>query len=190
MTDYRDVTPNAQKTSSSSVMGIFNYIFVYLKNPLEGVKLLPSWSWGTLIVCTGLIAALTGMISGLIAGQFFRVLSGLLITPIMGVILSFIASLLLYYYFQVFEKKTCSLKQLYTLVLFANIPFFIFQIAAELIPPISLVGFAFTGLLLVVGLTENFQLEKKRSIKLVSVLYGIFTVIWIVNLLQVNSLFK
>ena len=187
MNDYRDVTPE-KNDETSALRGIFNYILIYLKNPLEGVKQLPTWSWSTLIATTVIVAMSTGMLSGVIAGQFFRVLGGLLITPFMGVILSFLASLFLHYYFQVFEKRTCSLQKLYTLVLFANLPFFIFQIASEIIPPISLIGFAFTALLLVVGLTENFNLERKRSIRLIAILYGIFAILWIINLIEINSL--
>jgi hypothetical protein len=37
---------------------------------------------------------------------------------------------------------------------------------------------AFTGLLLLVGLVENFQLNRKLVIRLISSLYALFFVLW------------
>lgn len=188
MSDYRDVTPDENSQNSFNLKSIFNYILIYLKNPLEGVRQLPNWSWSTLLVTTLIISMATGMLSGVLAGQFLRIVAGATITPIIGITLSLLGSLVIFYYFQVFEMRTVSLQKLYTLMLFANLPFFIFQIASELIAPISLVGFAFTALLLVVGLTENFSLEKRKSIRLVAIFYAVFAILWIINLMDVNAI--
>lgn len=184
MSDYRDVTPKASSEFSQAIRKVFNYIADYLRHPIQKISHLPDWSWTTLLVTLIAISMASGILTGLVPPNFFRVIAGVIVSPFVGVVTTFIGALFFYYYFQVFEKRTCSLRQIFTLILFANIPFFIFQIGAELIPPITLVGFAFTALLLIVGLTDNFQMEKRRAIRLVAILFAVVFVIWLVNRIE------
>ncbi len=132
MNDYRDVTPKS--TSRDIVKDVFNYIVNYLRHPIEKIKHLPDWSWATLLITLVVVSLISGVLGGLIPPNFYRVMGGIVISPIVGVVTTFIGTLFIYYYFQVYEKRTCSLRKIFTLILFANIPFFIFQVAAELIP--------------------------------------------------------
>ncbi|MFS4460305.1 Yip1 family protein [Bdellovibrio sp. HCB2-146] len=182
MSDYRDVTPNQ---STESAKEVAKYIVNYLRHPLERIRQLPDWKWTVLIVVQVLVSMASGVLTGLVPPNFYGVMSGIIISPMVGVVTGFIGALFIYYYFQVFEHRTCSLRKIFTLILFANIPFFIFQVGSELIPPISLVGFAFTALLMAVGLTENFQMEKRRSLRLVTVLFAIVFILWLWNRIDV-----
>lgn len=187
MSDYRDVTPQNQQPSDI-VRIVFNYIFNYLRNPVERIKTLPDWSWSTLLITLIVVSIISGVLTGLVPPNFFRLMGGIIISPIVGVTTTGLGALFIYYYFQVYEKRTCSFRKLFTLLLFANIPFFIFQVGSELIPPITLVGFAFTALLLAVGLTENFQMEKRRSIRLVTILLAIVFILWLWNRIDISRL--
>lgn len=182
MSDYRDVTPNP---SSGTAKEIIKYIVNYLRHPLEKIRQLPDWNWTNLIIVQVLVSMVSGVLTGLVPPNFYRVMSGIIISPMIGIVTGFIGALFIYYYFQVFEHRTCSLRKIFTLILFANIPFFIFQVGSEVIPPISLVGFAFTALLMAVGLTENFQMEKRRSLRLVTVLFAIVFILWLWNRIDV-----
>ena len=128
-----------------------------------------------------LVSMISGVITGLVPPNFFRIMGGLIVSPMVAGVTAFVGALFIYYYFQVFEKRTCSLRKIFTLILFANIPFFIFQIGSELVPPITLVGFAFTALLMAVGLTENFQMEKRRALRLVTIMFAIVFILWLWN---------
>ena len=187
MSDYRDVTPQNQQPSDI-VRIVFNYIFNYLRNPVERIKTLPDWNWSTLLITLIVVSIISGVLTGLVPPNFFRLMGGIIISPIVGVTTTGLGALFIYYYFQVYEKRTCSFRKLFTLLLFANIPFFIFQVGSELIPPITLVGFAFTALLLAVGLTENFQMEKRRSIRLVTILLAIVFILWLWNRIDISRL--
>lgn len=187
MNDYRDVTPN-NSPHLETTREVFNYIANYLRHPVEKIKHLPDWSWTVLLITLIVVSMVSGVITGLVPPNFFRVMGGIIISPLVGITTTFIGSLFIYYYFQVYEKRTCSLRKIFTLVLFANIPFFIFQVGSELIPPITLVGFAFTALLMAVGLTENFQMEKRRSIRLVTILFGIVFILWLWNRIDISRL--
>lgn len=181
MSDYRDVTPNQQPSSTQNAKEVLRYLVDYLKQPIHNIKTLPDWRWSTLIITLVVISMISGVITGLVPPNFFRIMSGVIVSPMVAAVVAFIGSMFIYYYFQVFEKRTCSLRKIFTLILFADIPFFIFQIGSELIPPITLVGFAFTSLLMAVGLTENFQMEKRRSFRLVTILFSLVFILWLWN---------
>ncbi|WII71954.1 YIP1 family protein [Bdellovibrio sp. 22V] len=185
MSDYRDVTPNS---SFEPAKEVFRYIINYLRHPIEKIKTLPDWSWSTLIITLIVISMTSGVLTGLVPPNFFRIVGGIVISPIVGVVTTFIGALFIYYYFQVFEKRTCSMRKIFTLILFANIPFFAFQVGSEMIPPITLVGFAFTALLMAVGLTENFQMQKRRALRLVTILFAIVFIIWLWNRIDISRL--
>jgi hypothetical protein len=122
--------------------------------------------------------AASGAIAGLVSRNVLRIIFGLTMVPIISGIMVAIASLFFYYTFQIFIEKTISFRQLFTVGLFANLPFFILNIAADYLPPISLFGFAFTAILLSIGLVENFSLPKKMVIRLLAILYIIFILVW------------
>jgi hypothetical protein len=190
MNDYRDVTPKNPQGSSQSIKDISSYILDYLKHPINKIKNLPDWPWSTLILAMVGFTMITGLLSGLVPPSFFRALGGLLVSPIVSLIMSVLGSLFVYYYFQVFEKRTVSFRKIFTLIFFANIPFFLFQIGSEYLPPISLVGFAFTAMLLAVGLNENFSMEKRRAIRLAIILFAVVFLIWLWNRIDVAHMDK
>ncbi|KYG60379.1 Yip1 family protein [Bdellovibrio bacteriovorus] len=185
MTDYRDVTPGAHSDNAKEVL---RYIVNYLRHPIEKIKTLPDWNWTTLIVTLVVLSMASGVLTGLVPPNFFRLMGGFIISPLVGVTTTFIGALFIYYYFQVYEKRTCSLRKIFTLILFANIPFFVFQVGSEIIPPITLVGFAFTALLMAVGLTENFQMDKRRALRLVTILFAIVFILWLWNRIDISRL--
>ena len=185
MTNYRDVTPGAHSETAKQV---FRYILDYLRHPVEKIKTLPDWSWAVLVITLVVLSMASGILTGLVPPNFFRILGGVIISPIVGVVTTTVGALFIYYYFQVFEKRTCSLRRIFTLLIFANIPFFIFQVGSEIIPPITLVGFAFTALLMAVGLTENFQMDKRRALRLVTIMFAVVFIIWLWNRVDISRM--
>lgn len=187
MTDYRDVTPrNPQQLDTAKE--IIRYIFNFLKHPVEKIKTLPDWNWTVLIITLISVSMVSGVLTGMVPPNFFRIMGGIVISPIVGVTTTGLGALFIYYYFQVYEKRTCSYRKIFTLFLLANTPFFIFQVGSEVIPPITLVGFAFTALLLAVGLTENFQMDKRRALRLVTILLAIVFILWLWNRIDISRL--
>jgi hypothetical protein len=183
MSDYRDVTPKPE--TAVTAKEVFKFILEYLRHPLEKIRQVPDWNWSVLIAVQVLISMVSGVLSGLLPPDFYRVMGGLIVSPMVGLVTGFIGALFIYYYFQVFEHRTCSLRKIFTLIMLANIPFFVFQVASEQIPPITLVGFAFTALLMAVGLTDNFQMDKKRALRLVLVLFAVVFVLWLWNRIDI-----
>lgn len=161
-------------------------LFQFLRHPLIEIKNLPDWDWRRLLMLQGSVTAAAGALAGLIDKKIsFSIIVGLITMPLLTLISLTVATLFFYYCFQIFANKTLPPRKLFTVILFANIPYFIFQILAGFVPPITLIGLAFTGILLLVGFVENFQIDRKLAIRIVGGLYALIFCVWILE--QINS---
>jgi hypothetical protein len=176
----RDVTD-----SDKSVRGIAKFILQFLKHPLREIAHLPNWSWKILIWVQIALSMISGVLAGLAKPGLWGIPFGIIIMPIISTLMASLMTAFLYYYFQVFEHRTVPAVRLCTLAVFASIPFFIFQIASPIIPPITLVGFAFSAMLLAVGLNENFHLPKPKAVRLAIILFAVVLLVWVGN--QINN---
>lgn len=182
----KDVTPSPKSNSnydqfSEEFRGNLLYIFNYIKNPIHEITRLPNWNWLHLIILLYGISFISGLCAGFLPPNPYRILSGIILFPIMALVMNGLTSLFIYYFFQVFKGMTHSFRKVFTLVFFANIPFYLFEMGSEMLPPITLIGFAFTAFILIVGLVANFSLEKKIAIRLVGGVYTVILLLWIYN---------
>lgn len=184
----RDVTPPQDLSSLGFIKEHLLFIVHYLRHPIQRIKSLPDWPWKELAMMFIIMSIGSGVLTGFAPPNVYVIAAGLFIAPIISIIMHGLFTLILYYYFQIFENKTHSFRALFTLVFFANIPFFIFQIGSEVVPPITLIGFLFTAFLLIVGLTENFKLPKAQSIRLVGIIFFIVFIVWIINRIDIGRL--
>lgn len=165
--------------SQEQITTLIQNLISFLKHPRDEIAKLPNWSWQELLLAHVLITATTGTLSGLVSKSFLSLLSGLILGPILTLITLSISALFFYYFFQIFARVTLPFRKLMTLLLLANLPFFIFQIVAVLVPPMILVGLAFTAVLLVIGFTANFSLDKKLVVQTMMGIYALLFVVWI-----------
>jgi hypothetical protein len=163
----------------------------FLRHPLSEMRSLPDWDWQRLLLLHFFITASTGVLSGLTGPRVFGgILSGLFFKPVVTLIILAISSLFFYYCFQIFAGKTVAPRQLFTVILFANIPQFIFQVLEVLVPPIVLVGMAFTAFLLLVGFVENFKLDRRLASRIIAFIYVLFFTLWMWNKISTSQIEK
>jgi hypothetical protein len=163
---------------------IKNTLFLYLQKPIEQIKHLPEWEWRRLIIAQIIVTMISGMLGGIVHLSFTSVIFGLFFMPLLTLLTVGISTLFFYYVFQVFTDKLIEFRKLFTAVFFANIPFFALQIIYSLFPPISLIGLAFTALLLIVAFVENFQMQRKFVSRLIISIYVLFLVITVLSYVQ------
>jgi hypothetical protein len=163
------------------------FLFEFIKHPLQRITVLPDWGWSHLTLVLIGTSLVSGTLNGIVSLSFYQFAYGLFVLPTTCLITDFVLTSFMYYYFQVFERRVVSFRKLWTLVIFASIPFFLFQAIASLIPPITLIGLAFSGFLLVVGLSENFKLEKKRALRLIVLLYLMVFSVWLWDKIRYSS---
>ncbi len=158
---------------------ILKFLPAFLKNPVEGIKRVPSWDWPTVILLEILFSATTGFLTGIVARHFLSVLAGLILAPIVGLILSAIISGLLYYACLFILRTEVEFRRVFVIVVLAKIPSQILSILTPLIKFITFGSIIVTALLLIVGISENFILERKRVSQIVGVAAGFALLYWL-----------
>lgn len=175
---------NIKNELKNDLFEIKNTLIPFIKQPVLQIKKLPDWHWRTLIFAQILMTALSGILSGLFQRSATSILFGFFMMPILTLVTVSISSLFFFYTFQIFTEKHIEYRKIFTAVFFANIPFFIFQTISAIFPPISLVGLAFTSLLLVVAFVENYQVPRQFILRLIAAIYLLFAVITIFSYFQ------
>lgn len=175
----RDVSPNEK--SSVDFRALIDFLINFVKHPVQKISHLPDWNWSSLFVVHIFISIVSGVLAGLLKFNFYRVAAGLFLMPIVSTVSVIMMSLFLYYYFQFFENKTENFRKIFTLIVLSSIPFYLFQILSEYFSAISLIGFAFASLLSIVGLCDNFGVEKQRAYKIVGIIFILVLFAWITN---------
>lgn len=151
----------------------------FFRHPIEEIARLPQWSLPRTLLTQAACAAASGLLTGLFPPGLWKIMQGLIFFPILISVMSLLFGCFLYYYFQLFERRTVSFARLMTLIFFTNLPYFLFHIASAIFPPADIIGLGMGALLLVVGLTENFGLEKRRSLRLIGFIFGLLFLLWI-----------
>lgn len=146
---------------------------------MQEIARLPVWPLSQVLILQALCAGFSGAAAGLFPPGLWKLLQGLILFPILVTVMSLLLTSFFYYSFQIFENRTVSFVRLLTLIFFANLPYFLFHIPSSLFPPADVFGLGMTAILLVIGLTENFALEKKRSLRLVGAVFGLLFLLWL-----------
>lgn len=152
------------------------------------MKLLPEWQWPTLFFVQTTVAAIAGLLTGIVSASFTKILIGVILYPISNGILLTLTSGFFYYFFLLFLKEQKKLKRIFTCCFFASIPLLALNIAAQKIAPLYILGLFVSSLLLIVGFVENLRLPKNIIKKIVFSLFAINTVFWIAQ--QINYAHK
>ena|SRR3989344_1605938 len=175
----RDVSPNEKP--SVDFKALIDFLVDFVKHPVQKISHLPDWNWSSLFVVHIFISIVSGVLAGLLKFNFYRVAAGLFLMPIVSTVSVLMMSLFLYYYFQFFENRTENFRKIFTLIILSSIPFYLFQILSEYFSVISLIGFAFASLLSIVGLCDNFRVERQKAYKVVGIIFLLVLFAWITN---------
>ncbi len=132
-------------------------------------------------------AAACGFIGGVLSTHIAQMFSGLIFMPIMWLIAGFIASGLIYYTLTFFFHRTPPFRQISTVVVYASMPAIVLSIVSRWVPVISVVGLLISGLLLIVGISENFQVNRLRVAKFVGALYVLYLGFFIYNSIKFQA---
>lgn len=178
------ITLKTMKIMNIDFQDIFSTLVRFFKNPVLVMKQMPEWDWKTLVVLQLFTSLISGIIASLINLNIWRILQGILVIPPVSLLTAGISSLFLYYAFLFLTRQNLPPKDIFTLVILSNIPFFIFHTFSPFFPPITLLGFLFSALLLIVGLVERFSLPKPLVIKVVGSIWCIYLAIWLLGQIE------
>ena len=152
-----------------------------LKDPLGTVRRTLDFSWPLIIVILAASALVSGAVAGAISQSTADFLVGIFVFPITSVISAFVFGFFIYYFFSLFKSTFLDFRRLMSLVCLTVVPYFLFHSVSSYLPPIDLLGFAFTCVLLIVGLVEQFGLERRVCSQLVGALGVLFFIVWTIS---------
>lgn len=156
-------------------------LFQFIKNPIEGMRHLPQWEWPILLTFQAAMAAVAGAGAGFVAKSISGVFTGLIFVPVSNALISSVVAGFFFYTFMFVFNQPVNFLRMYTHVVFAQIPALAIYCLTPLLPPLVLLGPAAAGLLLIVGFTDNFGLERKKATKFIGTVFAIFCILWILN---------
>jgi hypothetical protein len=162
----------------------------FLKRPVTGIHRVPDWDVWNALLLFAMVSIPSGILAGLIQRSFMGILWGIFLLPIVALFFIGGLSSIFYYSFSTLFKTPVDPNRVFLVVILASIPVLVMRIFVSLFPPLSLLAVAASGALLVVGFVENFQLPRAKIIKLVSALFAVFLVYWIVQTIRASRLEK
>ena len=131
------------------------------------------------------------MVSGAIAGalthSFWDFAVGLLLFPLTSLIVGFVYSGFIFTFFSIFKSTYLDFQRLHSIVVVALVPYFVLHVFSGFLPPMDLIGFGLTAILLIVGLVEQFGVPRKPVIILVSGISAVFFAIWMIAQIRIGG---
>ncbi len=160
------------------------YLKNFIRRPMTEVRKIPKLSLPSSLIFLGAASLISGFLSGLLMFSPFTAIFGGLFMPFAAGISSGLLTFFIYYFFYLFFSTELSLEKLFNLVVICSIPFLVFNIAAGVVPLVEIFAYAFSAMLLAVGLVENFGLPKKIVLRLVGGIFLALLLVWLINLLM------
>ncbi len=172
--------------TKKELTGLFNYLWDFMKNPVQEIKNIPNIHWTSLVSFQFCLSLISVVISNLLA-PFAITFLNVIVSLASAIVATGLSSLFFYYFFLIIYEKQLSFLKIFTLVLFAHIPFALFHLAVYFFPPADLIGIGISALLMIVGLVENFKIPKKVAINIMIGLYSIFFIYWAIHLYTIQK---
>lgn len=165
---------------------LFSYLWALLRNPVKEIQNLPEIRWPTLIAFQFCLSSISVILANVLSPygiSFFNIIVSLVI----AIVATGLVSLFFYYFFLILYNRELSFIRIFTLVLFAHLPFAIFHLGAAFFPPADLIGLAISALLMMVGLVDNFHIPKRLAARLMVILYAVFFIYWVGHLITMRE---
>jgi hypothetical protein len=159
----------------------------FLRDPLGTVRKPLNFSWVFIFVLLAVSALISGAAAGAITHNVVDFLIGLFIFPLTSIVSAIVFGFFIYYFFSLFQSTFLDYRRLMSLVSVALVPYFLFHAVSSYLSPIDLVGFAFTCILLIVGLVEQFGLDRKICARLIVGLAILFFIVWSISQIKTSG---
>lgn len=153
-------------------------LFRIARDPVGSIKEPSRLTWSAAFSLQIGAALASGAITALIEKSPLDFIIALFVFPIITLMTSATFTLFIYYYFSLFTKTYLDMRRLYSLIVIAMTPYFLIHTLSGFLPPLDLIGFSLMAILIGVGLVEQFRLDHKVILKLISVTFCLFFLIW------------
>lgn len=159
----------------------------FARDPIGSVRHPVDFSWLTSFILIAFSALVSGAVNGTLTHNRLDFLISVTLYPVIAIITSTIFGLFIYYFFSLFKSTFLDFRRLMSLVAIALLPYFLCHSLSSFLAPIDLLGFAFTSVLLIVGLVEQFALERRICVRLVAGLAILYFVMWSLSQIRTSG---
>ena len=171
---------DAQGTSQQPehVADLPRFLTRFITNPVGHIKEPSRLTWPAAFTLQVAAAIVSGALTSVVEKSALDLMISIFVFPVVMVMVGAVFTLFIYYYFAIFARTYLDIRRLYSLVVIAMFPYFVIHALSGFLPPLDLIGVALTGILLVVGLVEQFRLGRKPVAALVGTACVVFFVVW------------
>jgi hypothetical protein len=168
-------------TSESSlrqVRDLPSIVGKFVRDPVGSMRQPITFTWPAMLSLQAGLAVISGAFLGLLNQSFLDFILSLTLFPIASLLVSLLFSFFIFYFFRFFRATFLDFRRLHSITTLAVLPYFLLHLFSSFLPPIDLIGFLCAEVLLIVGLIEQFQLDRKTVLKLMISFTIPFFVIW------------
>jgi hypothetical protein len=170
--------------AKSRLRDIAAFLPLFLRSPVASIQRVPDWDFVNALLLLVLITIPSGILSGVISRNVMTILWGIFLLPITTVIFTVMITAGFYYLFIALFRVKVDPTKLFLTVVLSAVPFLALRILVPVLPPLAPLGVALSGLLLTVGIAENFRLPRQHVMKLMGACFAVFFVFWIFQMIQ------
>ncbi len=170
------------------LIDVRDFLLVFLKSPLNSIKSVPTWPWPTLLIVSAGLSAVSSILNGVVSARYLWIIASLVIAPIGFVSVVGVLSGFFYYTFYFFFNRELPFKQIFAILVVVSIPNLAAYIIESKVPPISILGFAASCMLLIVGFVENFHLPRKPITRLIAIVFAVYLGSWIFQVVEFTKI--
>ena len=177
---------NETPPSLSRVVDLFAFLSGFVRDPIDTMKSPLKLTWPAALSLQAGAAMASGALAGALSRNFWDFIVGLLLFPLSSIVIGFIFSGFFFYFFVAFRSTYLDYRRLHSIVVVTTMPYFVLHAVSGFLAPIDLIGFALTSLLLIVGLVEQFGLDRTVVVRLIVGMYTVFFLVWVGSLIHAN----
>lgn len=183
-----EVNPEYQTTPKQNrLQELPGLLWRLIHNPAATMREPLRLSWPAALSLQAGAAMISGALVGLFSGNIWDLLIGVIIFPVTSVLAGIIFALFLFQFFSIFKTTLLDFQRVYSVVVLSTLPYYFVHILAGIVSPLDLLGFALTTILLIVGLVEQFGMDRRSVIKVMVGIYLLFFLAWTAATLTVSS---
>jgi hypothetical protein len=177
----------ANAPSNRALRDLPSLLIEFAANPVEVMRSQITLTWPSAIVLQIIASIISGAVVGMLNRNLGDVAVGIFIFPLTNLAIALLITYFLSYFFSVVRATFLEFRNLYSVVVLSTLPYFVLHTLSGFLPPVDLLGFALMGLLLIVGLVEQFSLDRKTVTQLIGGICILFSLLWMVVQVQTTS---
>lgn len=176
--------PFSPETLQQDFKALLRFTKSFIRNPISTIQREESWDYQRSAVFLVLSSLLSAALAGIFQASVGHAIISFILLPFISLAMAVMTSAILSYLIRFVHQRKLETERLFQLVVIAFFPFLIFRVFRSFAPPVTLIGLAATCALLIVGLSDRFQLPRKSVVKIISIFFALYLTYWGIDLIR------